>query len=792
MNARRLTLATLATLCTVAVALLLASAPALAAAPTIEGESVSEVGSSGARLSAVVNPGGAPSEYFFEYGPSAAYGSATQAASVGAGSEGVAVFAKLSGLQPETEYHFRVVAQNASGETAFGGDATFTTAGAFPPAPLGLPDGRGYEEVSPYMENANVFTPDGDPSFPPFEVAPDGDAVSYVGAPSVGGNGSTSLEGNGGNAYLATRAAGGGWAARAINPPGSSVPDDGGPYYVGFTSDLSEGFLATGEALLEGDGGGLYARDLADGGYSFLSASGGYFGSTADGSHVLVESGGSLDDFTGGRLVPVSVLPDDAPASGVVTFGGPGREERVGRGRENGLPVFGQAISEDGSRIFWSTLELVSEEPSYRLYRPSALYVREDDASADARTVQVDAAEPGCGSCGAGGGGQFWTASSDGSRVYFTDENRLTADSTAAAGEPDLYVYDVETGSLTDLSVDANPGEHADVAGLLGAGESAEGGAYVYFVAIGALASGAIPGTDNLYVVHEGEPPRFIATLSIKDNNVTDASGSNEEGDWIPYLGQHTAEATPDGRHLAFILGEGGRSEEEQVFVYDAVSGGLTCVSCGPVGSRGASAVVPVSFNGTYQPRFISDDGSVVFFESGAQLTQRAGGGGVYEWERDGSGSCRLSAGCVYLLSSGVEGSAYGTGDAVSLLGASASGDDVFFVTREQLVAQDGDEDEHVYDARVGAVQPLAAVACTISGCQGAPVAPPVFATPASVTFAGVGNFPAPSPAVKPKPKSKPAKCGKGYAKRRGKCVKRPRARRMQVKRVARSTGRVG
>ena len=63
--------------------------------------------------------------------------------------------------------------------------------------------------------------------------------------------------------------------------------------------------------------------------------------------------------------------------------------------------------------------------------------------------------------------------------------------------------------------------------------------------------------------------------------------------------------------------------------------------------------------------------------------------------------------------------------------------------------------------------------ACTGSGCQGVPPAAPLFATPASVTFAGTGNFPPPPPvAVKPKPKPKPKKCPRGKRRKHGKCVK--------------------
>jgi len=67
----------------------------------------------------------------------------------------------------------------------------------------------------------------------------------------------------------------------------------------------------------------------------------------------------------------------------------------------------------------------------------------------------------------------------------------------------------------------------------------------------------------------------------------------------------------------------------------------------------------------------------------------------------------------------------------------------------------------------------LAEPVCTGSGCQGVPGAPPIFSTPSSVTFNGIGNFPAPVPvSVQKKVVKKVVKCAKGKRLVRGKCVK--------------------
>jgi hypothetical protein len=121
----------------------------------------------------------------------------------------------------------------------------------------------------------------------------------------------------------------------------------------------------------------------------------------------------------------------------------------------------------------------------------------------------------------------------------------------------------------------------------------------------------------------------------------------------------------------------------------------------------------------------------------------------VFEWERDGTGSCRRAQGCIFLLSTGT------SPDISFFLDASENGDDAFFASRSQLVPQDHGEVYEVYDAHqcTEAVpcRTETSTACTGTGCQGVPAAPPLFATPASATFAGGGNF-SPAPVVKPKP----------------------------------------
>jgi beta-xylosidase len=90
----------------------------------------SAVTPTGATLNGTVNPNGASTSYYFEWGTSVAYGNRTSESSSGSGRTAVAVSAALSGLTGATTYHFRLVARNARG-TSRGSNATFTTPGAF-------------------------------------------------------------------------------------------------------------------------------------------------------------------------------------------------------------------------------------------------------------------------------------------------------------------------------------------------------------------------------------------------------------------------------------------------------------------------------------------------------------------------------------------------------------------------------------------------------------------------------------------------------------------------------------
>jgi hypothetical protein len=109
----------------------------------------------------------------------------------------------------------------------------------------------------------------------------------------------------------------------------------------------------------------------------------------------------------------VTVSPDGTPTHGLLAQ------------TSNGS----SAISAEGSHILFTS--------------GGALYDRIDGEY----TVQVDKKQ--AGAAGPSGGGVLQTASSDGSKVFFTDDKVLTQGSTAEPGKPDLYECEIveEVGS---------------------------------------------------------------------------------------------------------------------------------------------------------------------------------------------------------------------------------------------------------------------------------------------------------------------------------------------------------
>ena len=113
-------------------------------APAITTGAATLVGADTAKVAGTVNAEASVTRYFFEYGPSTSYGQSTAAGSA-VGEEVIKVSERLSGLQPATVYHYRLVGQSIGGTTN-GPDMTFTTGPR--PVRTSLPPGQGAPQAA--------------------------------------------------------------------------------------------------------------------------------------------------------------------------------------------------------------------------------------------------------------------------------------------------------------------------------------------------------------------------------------------------------------------------------------------------------------------------------------------------------------------------------------------------------------------------------------------------------------------------------------------------------------------
>ena len=768
--------------------------------PRIENESVSEVTAESATLDGEINPRGAATTYRFEYGicsTLSSCGSNPYEASVPVSGGFVGSdfeihtldSVHLQGLRAHSTYHFRIVATNSHSPR----EGTLGTEKMFVTEALGgtstLPDGRTWELVSPPDKRGALIKPIGEVGVA--QAAADGSAITYL------TNAPTEANPQGYSREVQVLSAHGsnGWASKDI-----ALPDEGatgygleGDEYRFFSSDLSSAIvqpvgafnpslsdaaseqtpflrslLPNGPALApctsdcyrplvaacpglgEECASAVESTANTPPGTNFgedsrcppFSVCGPYFlGATEDDRHVIFEAKTPLvegEKETDGlyewssetdRISLVSVLPNGEPA-GSSASPNLGTQDGSTRG----------AISDDGSRVTWS--EFNGE---------GHLFLR--DVALE-RTIQLDAVQGGSGT----GGGRpiFQFATSNGAKVLFTDESRLTSDSGATQNNPDLYECDISELAgelkceLKDLTPAVNGGP-VDVLNLI-AGSSSNAST-VYFAA-----NGAFPGTGasqgdcddhngspsarcNLYVSREGQVT-LVAVLSGAD--LQDWGSSNIElsdlttrvsqsGDWLAFMSQQELTGY-DNRDAQDGL------RDEEVFLYHATAGlgekALVCASCNPTGARpvgveylklesgeggivGGDRVWPVSqqiaanvpgwtpFAGAgrearYQSRYLSDSGRL-FFNSSDDLVPEDTNGteDVYEYEPPGTGTCatsnvtfsEASGGCVGLISSGT------SPDESAFLDASESGGDVFFLTTSRLVGADFDNSRDVYDA---------------------------------------------------------------------------------------------
>jgi hypothetical protein len=827
--------------------------------PTIDSTTVESVTSSSAKLRAKINPNNSETIYWFEYGleDCAVSGSnCTQVpiagVSIGDGRKPVTVTQLVTGLEADTIYHFRVVAENEEGRID-GLDKTFKTQ----PSTLAfsLSDARAWEMVSPPNKFGGTLLRSQDMAS---QASGSGNKLVYASRGSIVEEpaGNRLLESS---SVLAKRGAGGVWSSEDLTAPHSEstqIRTTTGTEFKLFSPELLEAVMEprdktplSPEASEQtpyrwSDGSPPQFRPLVNpfnvpAGTAFGPVAGeprivlSIEGASPDLHHIVIRSVPPLVEdahekaiymWSDGDLAPVSELPDgEAVEEGEVVNGILGSGEGSVR----------HAVSDDGSRVFWAPV-IPGHTYDAAGNRPVALYLRN---TVTGESTRLDVAQD-----GATGGTEplpaFNAASADGDVAFFTDSQRLTEDASPAGR--DLYRCEIGQvegqlgcAELTDVSAPLEEsGESAQVRDQVSA--LSKDGTRLYFVARGVLDEAAneegetaASGEPNLYLWQEGEGVRFIATLGDQDDLVWGGTSG--------YSAYISADVSPSGRYFAFtsersLTGYDNVNSSDQanteVFLYDAElgDGRLSCVSCNPSGAaavgerlakeagflpqdpngrwgkRWVAATLPEATTSApglesegaghsfYRPRSVLDNGRV-FFNAADPLVPADSNGNwdVYQYEPIDAGSCkaavnsasvsRSGGGCVGLLSSGTA-----EGDS-GILDSSASGNDVFFLTRGKLSVLDRDNEFDVYDARVNGIPAVLEPVkeCAGEACQPS-VGPPNRPTPASESFKGAQS---------------PVKCRKGQRKvrRHGKTVcvrKKHKKQNKHHKQRAGKNGRAG
>jgi hypothetical protein len=529
-------------------------------APEIVSPSVRGITTETAKLGARLKPGFLPTEVRVEYGPQDCASNPCTTATVGKVYGLLEQFteATIQGLEPDTRYHYRVIAENSEGEDV-GPDRTFTThkfvdlnddkcenvlvrkqtrTGA-------LLDCRAYELASASFSGGYDVISDLVKGGEPLELHPDAPGkLLYTVDGGIPGTGNPTNLGQ--DPYVSVRGPDG-WTTKYVG-----IPSNSGFSAQRFASTLAEAdnplntfafggpeicdpCFADGSsgipvrlpdgALVQGMQGSIPQTSAKPSGYvgRYLSANGRYlvFGTTTQLEPEDTDGGLTIyqRDLENETTQVVSTDPSGNPLTGA--------------------DVGELDMSDDGSRVLVGTE--VEEDTAGNVYWHPYMHLGSSSQSVDLAP-------------GTTSGVLFDGMTADGSRVFFTTVDSLDSDDTDESA--DIYEAAVDSGGGMDLRIvsvgsggpsnddsctpaglpnnwnsPVGEGKCGALAFAGGAGLAEDSGTF-YF-----LSPEQLDGTEgtlnqaNLYVAQPGGDPEFVATIDTSEGKPGPGHWTNELSD---------------------------------------------------------------------------------------------------------------------------------------------------------------------------------------------------------------------------------------------------------------------
>ena len=696
-----------------------------------------------AQINGRVTPLGTATTYRFEYGTDQSYGQSTAVSPAGSGQLTELVAEELTGLSPDTTYHYRLIADNGVGSPATGDDMTFTTRATdvLPgqsdqfPGPPG--SDRAWEQVSLAESSGNPIS-----AFYQTAFSVDGDRAVY----GIAGGTPGSPTGSFLAPYFAQRTPSG-WQTTLISPPRDQLAGQI------WTSVEGSDDLSTMIAVNRQEGGSdvdVMLWRLTPGSdpsplvgiTSINELDTQAFALSADGSRALARRSGPFDpafpaavahnlyDVSSATPQLVSLLPGNLVGPCAVQ------------------PAGGNAsdwVSEDGSLVYFETRPTLPCTGGGA--PPNQLYLRDILAGQTRLISGPPLSGPAC-------GGSFVKATPG--AAFFATQSRLDPDDGEASGcggGNDVYRYDLASSSLQCVTC-AIAGFGVGVQGSSATDVAVpEDGSRIYFTTAKRLLPGAPPdGSSAIYRIDVGTGDLAFVAPGQNIGTAQSSVGLSADGSILIFSSNH-----------AFFNPLGGVSDNDatsQVYRYDDADRSLICVSCPQDGSP------PVA---QASGGFLSADGGTIAFGTPTPLLgadQNTPGPGanpstgtdVYEW-REGRHILATDG-----LTSWAESGA-GEVSPPIVQGVGATGRDIFFIAAAQYTPDAPDALIRLYDARIGGGIhfPVPPPPCPLEVCQGTPRGAPGDPFPGTADFAGRGNLraePSPKPRC-PKGKRKVRRAGK-------------------------------